>query len=147
MTVETGQCTCGRGSVIPAPLGLGLSVIVSLRVDGGHWWGALPSTVDLTQVRRLGFPAVGFSLLLLTWIQRGRGKSTLSTVLQKGHKADYNSGGIPAYPCWEMDWPPAEGHCQCWMLHHPVGPPVCPPNCPLRPCGWCLPDPDYWLGH
>lgn len=64
---EDVQLTCGWRSFFPVPLGLGLSlsVIISLRVDGGHWRGTFPSSVGLTQVRWLGFSAVSFALFLL----------------------------------------------------------------------------------
>lgn len=66
MTVA-GQLTSRWGPVFPVPLGLGLSlsVIVSLRVDGGHRRGTLPARVGLTQVGGLWFAAAGFALLLL----------------------------------------------------------------------------------
>lgn len=59
------QLTCGWRSVIPAPLLLGWSVIITFRVDRRHWGGTLPSRIRLSQVRRLGFSAVCFALLLL----------------------------------------------------------------------------------
>ncbi|TNN82717.1 hypothetical protein EYF80_006958 [Liparis tanakae] len=52
-TAEAEKLTRGRRSVVPAPLGLslGLSVIISLRVDGGHRRRTLRSSVGLTEIQ------------------------------------------------------------------------------------------------